>query len=181
MSKCYWTISPTGRNLKESFGQSIGTMALSAHHLKALAEILSIYMAFWCDGDGAGHEDPIDNHNLIRTVSSPQAVDIIRTRSLCGPEAGASLLFDCDGELLKLLSESLDEDVAAILVPEQDENLELISALPLRLDSLVLSHNASEEKLTVTEWYALPSKTVTSRSLLRVQANSIVVRAVFPR
>ncbi len=65
----------------------------------------------------------------------------------------------------------LDEDVA-ILVPEQDENLELISALPLRLDSLVLSHDASEEKLTVTEWYALPSKTVTSRSLLRVQANS---------
>ena len=90
-------------------------------------------------------------------------------------------MFDCDGELLKLLSESLDEDVAAILVPEQDENLELISALPLRLDSLVLSHDASEEKLTVTEWYALPSKTVTSRSLLRVQANSIVVRAVFPR
>ena len=51
-------------------------MALSAHHLKALAEILSIYMVFWCDGDGAGHEDPIDNLNPIRTVSSPQAVDI---------------------------------------------------------------------------------------------------------
>ncbi len=131
--------------------------------VSSLVEVLGISLLFVCGNlDNDSDLDMGSGFGGLnrRKILPSEALDVISKDSIC--VSTRSCLFVCDG-LAKLLQQATTKEVTldegkVVLVHETATDEEF-SALPLRLDSMLLSYNESEGLGTlVKEWYALPGK-----------------------